>query len=164
MGHVDWSVLNPRNPRRPSRSCQKKGCGLQGSRSDPGLALGLCQGPEATSPQATDTINEWYGKEEAECGEKQVKRLACQCGGWGGEGFLTHKPVSKALETKEQEVEDKLWRATDSVAAEGAEVQATVGWQAELQVEGMAGGPVAHSGKGAAATTVGPMDGQCLFL
>lgn len=42
-------------------------------------------------------------------------------------------------------MEDKLWRARDSVAAEGAEVQATV---AELQVEGMAGGPVAHSEKG----------------
>lgn len=41
-------------------------------------------------------------------------------------------------------MEDKLWRARDSVAAEGAEVQATVGWQAELLVEGLAGGPVAH--------------------
>lgn len=87
MGHVDWSVLNPRNPRRPSRSCQKKGCGLQGSRSDPGLALGLCQGPEATSPQATDTINEWYGKEEAECGKKIGKEVSVSVWGLGRGGL-----------------------------------------------------------------------------
>lgn len=63
MGHADrlglGYMLTLRNPGRPRCPCRrKKGFGLHGSRSDPGLLTRVLPRLRGNLLQATDTINE----------------------------------------------------------------------------------------------------------